>query len=330
MDDKFLEDLERTTLAENGQLDWRLELRGMAKNTRINYMSRLGFFDKYMRKQWPGHPPEAPSDKMLAHFLIMEFIRGLAASGLKASVNAVNWRATVLDHVKPAGARTRRNLKRLRALSGREGRGRGQAPSLTLDQVHNLIQTTIEARDSWSFRDAALISTCYYGMLRISEAVSLDRDDVTFLDDGRARLFIRQRKNDQEAKGSKITLPEDGAELLRAWLDSVGITSGPLFRGVRPARSGPNIGDSNLSREQAQRIVQGRAKDAKLGHITTHSLRRSHARHLKEAGASLVEIQHAGGWRSTGMPALYSGHDEAQGDVMQKFYPVRPRLRRVK
>ena len=83
MDDKFLKDLERTTLAENGQLDWRLELHGMTENTRINYTSRLGFFDKYMSEMWPGHPPEAPSDKMLAHFLIMEYLRGLGASGLK-------------------------------------------------------------------------------------------------------------------------------------------------------------------------------------------------------------------------------------------------------
>ena len=151
MDDKFLGDLERTTLAENGHLDWRMELHGMAENTRINYTSRLGFFDKYMSETWPVHPPEAPSDKMLAHFLIMEYRRKLGASGLKASVNAVNWRATVLGHATPVGVRTRRNLKVLQAEARQKGRARGPAPSLTFDQVYNLIRTTIEARDSWSF-----------------------------------------------------------------------------------------------------------------------------------------------------------------------------------
>ena len=63
----------------------------------------------------------------------------------------------------------------------------------------------------------------------------------------------------------------------------------------------------------ARRIIQKRASDASVeGFIAGHSLRVGSVVALAQAGASVVEMQIAGRWKSSQMPAHYAKSELAE------------------
>ena len=323
--------LEASILTEDGKPDWKLKLKTLPKNTRDGYESRLRMFDKFMAKRFPDLNPERPHDKHLALFLISEYRRGVSGSTLKASSNAVNWRASAMGWDKVSGPYSNQALKGL----GREAvrRGRGQAPSLDQGQIDHLIETVAQAGNAWSHRDSAIISTTYYGTLRISEALALDREQVRFLPSGEAELSILRSKTDQAGEGATVLIPKCAAAYLRAWIEFAGIESGPVFRSIQYAGFGETRVSGirgRLSYYQANRMLKARAKRAGLGRVTTHSLRRSHTRVLAERGATDMELGIIGRWSSGSMAKHYAVHALSHSIVMRKFYPPRLKLRAVK
>lgn len=91
-------------------------------------------------------------------------------------------------------------------------------------------------------RDAAMIAVGFAGALRRSEICTLAVDDVEFLDsveDDRDRMWItiRQSKTDQHGKGQRVAILDGRAVRpithLRVWLESSGITGGPVFQTMK-------------------------------------------------------------------------------------------------
>ena len=82
-------------------------------------------------------------------------------------------------------------------------------------------------------RDAALIALMSDCLLRVSEAVALDLDAITFESDGTGRLSIRHSKTDQEGQGATLFVGAPTISRIRAWVAGAAIESGPLFRRVR-------------------------------------------------------------------------------------------------
>ena len=322
--------IEASVTTDDGKPDWRLKLRTLPQNTGSGYECRLRLFDAYMTEQFPEVDPLDADDKHLTMFLCAEYRRKVSGSTMKSAVVAVNWRAKVMDRSKVSARHTRDALKALRREAVR--RGRGQAASLSEDQILHLIETTAKAGNAWSLRDSALFSVCYYGLLRISEALDLDRDDVKFLPSGEATLKIVRSKTDQAGRGESVLIPEIGVPHLRRWIEFAGIESGPLFRSIQYSGFGETRvagARGRLSYYQSNRTLMRRARRAGLGKVTTHSLRRSHCRVLMEKGATDLELQKAGRWQVAGsMPALYSSHADSQAGVIRKYYPSR--LRSVK
>ena len=104
---------------------------------------------------------------------------------------------------------------------------------------------------------------------------------------------------------------------VRRYLDAAGITDGPLFRRIRKG------GQVTADRLGADSIVRKRAAavDGITGRIGGHSLRVGSARELAADGASLVELQQAGGWRSPTTPAVYVRRESAtRGPVEIRWY----------
>jgi integrase len=85
-------------------------------------------------------------------------------------------------------------------------------------------------------RDRALLLVGFAAALRPSEIASLTIEHITRHTDG-IELFLPWRKNDQDARGTKLWLPEGRTDLcpvaaLEAWLAAAAITEGPLFRRI--------------------------------------------------------------------------------------------------
>ena len=71
----------------------------------------------------------------------------------------------------------------------------------------------------------------------------------------------------------------------------------------------------------ARRIIPARAKAAGIeGFISGHSLRVGSTVSLAQAGASVVDMQNAGRWKSPQMPAHYAKAELAERGAVARFF----------
>jgi integrase/recombinase XerD len=156
--------------------------------------------------------------------------------------------------------------------------------------------------DPVGIRDRALLELLYAAGLRISEALGLDREDLSL--DG---AFVRViGKGDKERL---VPIGEIALDWLTRYLESArpawlalhhvaAVRGGPLFLTVRGGR---------LARQQAWAIVKRAAREAGLsGRVTPHTLRHSFASHLLEGGADLRIVQELLGHASISTTQLYT------------------------
>ncbi len=176
----------------------------------------------------------------------------------------------------------------------------------------------LEAASAGGVRDRALLELLYAAGLRVSEAIGLDREDLSL--DG---AFVRViGKGDKERL---VPIGEVSVDHLTAWLD------GPrpaLLSGhhVEPVRGGPLfLGDRGrrLARQQAWAAVTAAAERAGLGgRVSPHTLRHSFATHLLEGGADLRVVQELLGHASISTTQLYTHlTGERIRDVYRRAHP---------
>ena len=77
----------------------------------------------------------------------------------------------------------------------------------------------------------------------------------------------------------------------------------------------------SLSASQIARRLKRVAEDAGIEGASSHSCRVGMARDLVAAGASIVQVQLAGGWRTSEMPALYARRETVAEGVAGRLYP---------
>ncbi len=106
-------------------------------------------------------------------------------------------------------------------------------------------------------------------------------------------MRVRRSKTDQEGAGQEVAIPRGGrlrpVEAVRAWLNTAGITEGPVFRRVR--KNG-RIGDEPLNAESVAQIVKSYAERAgfRPEDFAGHSLRSGFLTSAAEAGASALRM----------------------------------------
>jgi integrase/recombinase XerD len=167
-------------------------------------------------------------------------------------------------------------------------------------------------------RDRALLELLYAAGLRISEALGLDREDLS-LDGGFVRVI---GKGDRERL---VPVGEVALDWLERYLDSVR----PAWLGlhhVEPLRGGPlflSAHGRRLGRQQAWAIVRRTAVEAGLPErVTPHTLRHSFATHLLEGGADLRVVQELLGHASISTTQLYTHlTGERIRDVYARAHP---------
>ncbi len=180
------------------------------------------------------------------------------------------------------------------------------------------VERLLEAASVGGLRDRALLELLYAAGLRVSEAIGLDREDLSL--DG---AFVRViGKGDKERL---VPIGEVSVDHLTAWLD------GPrrallADHHVEPVRGGPLfLGDRGrrLARQQAWAAVTVAAERAGLGgRVSPHTLRHSFATHLLEGGADLRVVQELLGHASISTTQLYTHlTGERIRDVYRRAHP---------
>ncbi len=171
-------------------------------------------------------------------------------------------------------------------------------------------------------RNVAMLALQYDTMLRRSELVALDVEDVTRQEDGTGTVIVRRSKSDQAGEGAVCFIAADTIVQLDAWIAAAGITAGALFRSVRKAgRVGERLNDRDVPR-----ILKEMAKAAGLTiNPSGHSARVGVAQDMTAAGLGLAEIMQAGRWKSPAMPARYSENQQARRGAAAKLAALQDR-----
>jgi len=172
--------------------------------------------------------------------------------------------------------------------------------TLDVPQVEALLEAP-SADEPRGIRDRALLELLYASGLRISEALGLDRQDLS-LEGGFVRVIGKGDKERMVPVGDVAldAVQRYLSDVRRAWIgDDAGLArGGPLFVSTRGRR---------LGRMAAWRAVQDAATGANLaGHVTPHTLRHSFATHLLEGGADLRVVQELLGHASITTTQLYT------------------------
>ena len=179
----------------------------------------------------------------------------------------------------------------------------------TLDVAE--VESLLEAAPD--LRGRALLELLYAAGLRVSEAIGLDREDLS-TEGGYVRVI---GKGDKERL---VPVGDVALDWLGRWLEEdrpallarhhvEPLRGGPLFLGDRGGR---------LARQQAFAIVRGAARRAGLAEgVSPHTLRHSFATHLLEGGADLRIVQELLGHASISTTQLYT---HVTGERVREIY----------
>jgi integrase/recombinase XerD len=188
---------------------------------------------------------------------------------------------------------------------------------LTVDEVDGLLSARTDESPA-GIRDRALLELLYACGLRISEAVGLDRDELS-LEEGLVRVVGKGDRERQVPVGEVAIgwLRRYIAEVRPAWLAlAAGATphGGPLFLSVRGDR---------LDRRRAWEMLVATARTAGLQNgVSPHTLRHSFATHLLEGGADLRIVQELLGHANISTTQLYTHlTGERIKDVYARAHP---------
>ena len=158
-------------------------------------------------------------------------------------------------------------------------------------------------------RDRSIILIGFSGGFRRNEIVSLDYDDLDFVQEG-LKINIKRSKTDQFGEGSKKALPYfDNSQYcpvvsLKNWIDISKINSGSLFRRFS---KGSRLTEKRLTDQTVALLIKEYLQLAGVDskNYSGHSLRSGFATSAAESGAEERSIMAMTGHKSTEMVRRY-------------------------
>ena len=159
------------------------------------------------------------------------------------------------------------------------------------------------------FRDRTIILIGFSGGFRRNEIVSLDFDDLDFVEEG-LKINIKRSKTDQFGEGSIKGLPYfDNSQYcpvlsIKKWIEISKINSGALFRRFT---KGSNLSEKRLTDQTVALLIKEYLDLAGINskNYSGHSLRSGFATTAAEAGAEERTIMAMTGHKSTEMVRRY-------------------------
>ena len=282
---------------------------GVSANTLKAYglaLGKLAAWVDTIKRADNGEDREPLDDAALAAYLTHLHDSGKAPSTIAQVVAAVKWRGLGTA----VGQRTTKLLAGIRR-DGRE-RGRGQVDGLTRSDMERVCSFAEASKTLAGLRDSALVRLMSDCLLRISEAVAVNVEDLDKV------LTVHTSKTDQEGEGAALYVGAPTHKAIRKYCRAGGIDEGALFRRVRFRK---HITPDRLSVGGARNAIKRWAAAAEVeGFISGHSLRVGSAVSLAQAGASVVDMQTAGRWSDPKMPAHYAKAELAERGAVARFF----------
>ena len=280
----------------------RLMSASLSHNTQRAYRHALQNLDQYLKGQ-------QLTDSELAAYITHLHNNGKSPATIGQAVAAVKWRLKKANETRhlPITDTTLAGIRR----EGKD-RGRGQVDGLTWHDVERVCIYAETEGTLAGLRDAAMIRLMSDCLLRISEVVAVNGGDLK-----ERTLTLKASKTDQKGTGERLYICDATQHVLRQYRERANITRGALFRHIR---RGDHIQPTRLHPHSARRIIKKRADHAGVeGFISGHSLRVGSAVSLAQAGATVVDMQVAGRWKSSQMPAHYAKAELAQRSAIARF-----------
>ncbi|WP_374201127.1 site-specific tyrosine recombinase XerD [Agromyces sp. S2-1-8] len=284
--------------------------RGLSRNTTASYRRDLAIYAGWLADRGPGDLD------LVTERDLSDFVRFLGAE--RDPVLATSSVARVLSAV--------RGLHRFLAEEGelasdvsrelRPPKLPARLPkAIPVEDVEALIAAA-GGDEPAQLRDAALLELLYATGARVTEAISLNVDDL--IDDEVVRLFGKGGKQRVVPLGS-YARRAIGAYLVRARpvFSARGQATPALFLGVRGRR---------LSRQAAWDVIRAAAERAGIeASVSPHTLRHSFATHLLEGGADVRVVQELLGHSSVATTQIYT---LVTADTLREMYTAaHPRAR---
>ena len=294
-----------------------LIVRGVSDNTLKAYGRALKDLNAWMhetengfRIDQTGNCGMSLNDSVLAAYLSELHDSGKSPATISQVVAAVKWHAKNLNRSDVVGAVTRRTLAGIRREG--KGRGRGQVDGLTRQDMERVCSFAEASKTLAGLRDSAMIRLMSDCLLRISEVVAVNVENVDKV------LTVHSSKTDQEGQGVALYVGAPTRKAIRRYCAAGDIEQGAVFRRVRWQR---HITPDRLSPNGARNAIKRWATEAGVeGIISGHSLRVGSAVSLAQAGASVRDMQTAGRWKSPSMPAQYARVKLAERGAVAKYF----------
>jgi len=187
---------------------------------------------------------------------------------------------------------------------------KGKKPIL-ISYLKKLINVIDEQKneDIKKLRDRSIILIGFSGGFRRNEIVSLDYDDLDFVEEG-LKIQIRRSKTDQFGEGLVKALPYfDNSKYcpvisLKNWIEISRINSGPLFRRFL---KGSKLSENRLTDQTVALLIKEYLRLAGIDNknYSGHSLRSGFATTAAESGAEERSIMAMTGHKSPEMVRRY-------------------------
>ena len=186
--------------------------------------------------------------------------------------------------------------------------------AITKDNLLKIFQM-MNMENFYEIRDIACFCLQFEGMLRVSEIIALELENVTFSEQ-RAAIFIRRTKTDQNGLGRTIYITKSDSHIsaynrLKYYLEK------------RPQSSCPKLflsrHDASLTSDTLRRSLKkwiGKIGLDQTG-ISTHSLRKGGCKCAFNHFVPAPAIQHQGGWSSACFLRYGKMEAEEAADLLQ-------------
>ena len=220
-------------------------------------------------------------------------------------------------------------LKGIKRNAEAQARGRGQVTGIKVDDAMTMAtiadspahtaptasKETPQKGRIRQARDAAIIRTMSNGLLRISEVGAIHCEHISTSENGSGALLIPRSKTDQEAEGKEVYLQKRTIQAIQKYQRLSGVSEGPLFRRIY---QNCKMGDTALGITAIRDMIKDVAHKAQIDTtgISGHSFRVGTAQSLVEGKATMPQLQTAGRWKDTRMPARYTEKEELAHGVI--------------
>jgi len=278
-----------------------------ANNTIRAYKSDFNDFDLFCVKN--GFKPLPSQPKIVSLYLTYLSTKNVKISTLRrrlVSIGVIHkLKGHYLDTKHPSIIENMMGIKR------RKGSiQNGKKPLLinNLKQIINVIDKNIK-NEIKKIRDRTIILIGFSGGFRRNEIVSLDYEDLDFVQEG-LKITLRKSKTDQFGEGSVKGLPYfDNSRYcpvvsMQNWIEISKISSGSLFRRFS---KGSKLTHNRLTDQTVALIIKEYLKLAGIENknYSGHSLRSGFATSAAESGAEERSIMAMTGHKSTEMVRRY-------------------------